>query len=124
RVTTKNQAVELQARLPILAVTFLYNLGSVGESRLEMGIEAWFTPRYQDSNNHTHLIVDQPAPQLSAAAALYGKRNKPIRHGDGEGYDNRKNRRHLRFRIPPGSRRLRGKLRAAGRGRRGGGNPD
>ena len=70
RVSTKNQAIELQARLPILAVKFLYNLGRVGESLLEMGIEAWVTPRYQDSNNHTHLIVDPPAPQLSAAAAL------------------------------------------------------
>jgi hypothetical protein len=33
-----------ELRLPILAAKFLYNLGSVGESFSQVGLEGWFTP--------------------------------------------------------------------------------
>ena len=48
-----------EIRLPILAVKFLYNLGSVGQSFSEMGIEGWFTPRYMPSNSHTDVILEE-----------------------------------------------------------------
>ncbi|HXG17753.1 MAG TPA: DUF1302 family protein [Methylomirabilota bacterium] len=47
-----------ELRMPILAVKFLYDIGNVGETFSEVGIEGWFSPRTLDPNSHTKLIVE------------------------------------------------------------------
>jgi len=47
-----------ELRMPILATKFLYDIGDVGESLGQVGIEAWFSPRTLDPNSHTKLIVE------------------------------------------------------------------
>lgn len=47
-----------ELRLPILAMKFLYDIGNIGESLSQVGIEAWFSPRTYDPNNHTKLVVE------------------------------------------------------------------